>query len=73
MQVLTDLPAKIASVERVPMSTRQVGLRLKRQKKLLNSASTIPLVSQQAELYFQLVADYKDRAAKVETTKDFES
>ena len=30
----------------------------------------IPLVSPQAELYFQLVADYKDRAAKVKTTKD---
>merc|ERR1712032_1128331 len=42
--VLTDLPAKIASVERVPMSTRQ------------------------AELYFQLVADYKDRAAKLAET-----
>merc|ERR1719201_79261 len=42
--VLTDLPAKIASVERVPMSTRQ------------------------AELYFQLVADYKARAAKIAET-----
>jgi len=42
--VLTDLPPKIASVERVPMSTRQ------------------------AELYFQLVADYKDRAAKLAET-----
>merc|ERR1719362_1781700 len=42
--VLTDLPEKIASVERVPMSTRQ------------------------AELYFQLVADYKDRAAKLAET-----
>jgi SWI/SNF-related matrix-associated actin-dependent regulator 1 of chromatin subfamily A len=39
--VLTDLPAKVATVERVPMSTRQ------------------------AELYFQLVADYKARAAKL--------
>merc|ERR550517_782648 len=39
--VLTDLPAKIASVERVPMSTRQ------------------------AEIYYKLVADYKDRAAKL--------
>merc|ERR1719427_1666727 len=42
--VLTDLPAKIATVERVPMST------------------------QQAELYFQLVADYKARAAKIAET-----
>ena len=43
-EVLTDLPAKIATVERVPMSTRQ------------------------AELYYQLVADYKDRAAKIAET-----
>jgi len=42
--VLTDLPAKIATVERVPMSTRQ------------------------ADLYFQLVADYKARAAKIAET-----
>merc|ERR1719312_2024919 len=42
--VLTDLPKKSTSVERVPMSTRQ------------------------AELYFQLVADYKDRAAKLAET-----
>ena len=42
-----------------------------RKKKLLKTAST--LVSQQAELYFQLVADYKDRAAKVETTNYVES
>ena len=74
MQVLTDLPAKIASIERVPMSTRQVGLRLKCRRKTLkkrcfNYSSFFP----QAELYFQLVADYKDRAAKVKTTKDVES
>merc|ERR1719327_2408668 len=42
--VLTDLPQKIATVERVPMSTRQ------------------------AELYYKMVADYKDRAAKIAET-----
>lgn len=44
VDVLTDLPSKVASVERVPMSKRQ------------------------GELYFQLVSDYKDRAAKIEAT-----
>jgi len=42
--VLTDLPQKTATVERVPMSTRQ------------------------AELYYKMVADYKDRAAKIAET-----
>jgi len=42
--VLTDLPQKIATVERVPMSTRQ------------------------AEIYYKMVADYKDRAAKIAET-----
>ena len=44
VDVLTDLPNKVASVERVPMSQRQ------------------------SELYYQLVTDYKDRAAKVGQT-----
>jgi len=44
VDVLTDLPNKISSVERVPMSQRQ------------------------SELYYQLVSDYKDRAAKMEAT-----
>eukprot|EP00090_Calanus_glacialis_P034369 TRINITY_DN5767_c0_g1_i1.p1 TRINITY_DN5767_c0_g1~~TRINITY_DN5767_c0_g1_i1.p1 ORF type:complete len:906 (-),score=328.78 TRINITY_DN5767_c0_g1_i1:158-2875(-) len=44
VDVLTDLPNKVASVERVPMSQRQ------------------------SELYYQLVTDYKDRAAKIEAT-----
>merc|ERR1712106_1092783 len=44
VDVLTDLPNKVASVEKVPMSQRQ------------------------SELYFQLVSDYKDRAAKIEAT-----
>lgn len=44
VDVLTDLPNKVASVERVPMSQRQ------------------------SELYYQLVSDYKDRAAKIEAT-----
>ena len=60
--MLTDLPAKIASVERVPMSTRQVGFRLEIEE------SERVIVSPQAELYFQLVADYKARAAKVKTS-----
>ena len=62
--MLTDLPAKIASVERVPMSTRQVGFRLEIEKVFSERA----IVSPQAELYFQLVADYKARAAKVKTS-----
>jgi len=40
-EVLTHLPAKVQSVERVPMSTRQ------------------------AEIYYNLVKDYKNRAAKL--------
>jgi len=40
-EVLTHLPAKVQTVERVPMSARQ------------------------AELYFNMVKDYKDRAAKI--------
>ena len=39
--VLTDLPAKILSLEKVPMSEKQ------------------------SQIYFKLVSDYKDRAAKV--------
>merc|ERR1719400_1294680 len=40
-EVLTHLPAKVQTVERVPMSARQ------------------------AELYFNMVKDYKDQAAKI--------
>ena len=39
--VLTDLPKKSTSVERVPMADRQ------------------------SQMYYKLVSDYKDRAAKV--------
>jgi len=44
VDVLTDLPNKNTTLERVPMSQRQ------------------------SELYYQLVSDYKDRAAKMATT-----
>jgi len=39
--VLTDLPDKVSTLERVPMTQRQ------------------------SQIYFQLVADYKARAARV--------
>ena len=39
--VLTDLPEKITSLEKVPMSEKQ------------------------SQIYYKLVSDYKDRAAKV--------
>jgi len=44
VDVLTDLPDKVTSVEKVPMSQRQ------------------------SEIYYQMVKDYKDRAAKMAAT-----